>query len=285
MSIEKFQKKDELILDQVDKVQRYQWENTGEMGIFQMIPKRELHIDTEYQRTIAQDRILKISSHFRWTLFGAIIVVRRDDGMYFVVDGGTRTRSAWKRSDINNLPCMVYSAESVRQEAQMFVDLSTSPVGMSAFQRYRAQLVAGSKYAVMANDILKKYGYTVSDRGKEQFACGCIHTVQNRIKRNMEALDQTIHILSEICEGEPIRKNPVEALFYLIVSNPGIDFYTEYPYMKMKNAGIESIEIEISRVKMIQQKGGEKISAMGLLNIINSGSGLYRKVNRVQIPA
>lgn len=286
MSIEKFQKTDELILEQVDKVQRYQWDSVGQKGNFEMIDKRELLIDTEYQRTMVQgDRAMKIARHFRWTLFGSLIVVKRDDGVLYVVDGGHRLRAAWKRTDIKQVPCMVYSAESIREEARMFVDLNTSPVGMSAFQRYRAQLVAGDEYAVKANQIVSKYEYNFTDRGKEQFSCGCVHAIQNRIKRNEAALDKTVCILSEVCEGEPIRKNPVEALFYLIVNNPGIDFYTDYPMLKMKNAGIDTIENEIIRVTRIAQKGGEKISAMGLLNVINSGSGLYRKSNKVQISA
>lgn len=290
MSIEQFKKTDEIKNDpngnDIDKINVYRWEEAGEHGQFKMINKKSLKIDLEYQRElIAQERSIKIARLFKWTLFGALMVIERDNGDLFVVDGGHRLRATWKRSDITDVPCMVYTAKSIREEAKMFVDLNTSPVGMSAYQRFRAQLVAEEPYAVQANTLIQKYGYVFTKHGGEQFSCGAVQAIQNKIKRNNEAADKTIKILTEICEGEPLRKNPVDALFYLITNNGGIDFYNEYPFIKMKNAGIDAIENEIIRVTRIAQKGGEKVSAMGLLNIINSGSGTYRKQNRVKIPA
>ena len=93
----------------LDKVQRYGWVTAHAQGRFEMINKRLLNVNTEiYQREASKTKVLELASNWSWIACGALIVADRD-GVYWVADGQHRKLAADKRSDIKELPCMVFT--------------------------------------------------------------------------------------------------------------------------------------------------------------------------------
>ena len=101
-----------------DKVARYNWIIRNAPGEFLMIPKQELEVDHGYQRNaVNQRRIDALCRTWDWIACGCLVVALRDDNRWFVMDGQHRKLAADMRSDIKELPCLVFETAGRREEA------------------------------------------------------------------------------------------------------------------------------------------------------------------------
>ena len=209
----------------------------GEVVDFKLLDKHSLKIDLTYQREVySRLKVISIASHFRWSLFGALTIVANERGEYFVADGGHRLRATMLRSDIHKVPCLIFSAASIKEEAELFVKLNTEPRGVRPFDRHKAQLVAGYEVAVKAEQIIRKHGYRFVRSAPKEFEIESIHSIHRIVARNAEIADLTVEILCEVAAGMPFHLNVIGGLFYLISCNQSIDFRT-WPLQNMKMAG------------------------------------------------
>jgi len=102
-----------------DKTARYAWTIKNAPGEFLMIPKSELEVDHAYQRDrINQRRVEELARAWDWIACGCLVVALRDDNKWFVVDGQHRKLAADQRSDIRELPCLVFETAGRREEAR-----------------------------------------------------------------------------------------------------------------------------------------------------------------------
>src|SRR5512134_3578070 len=132
----------------LDKVARYNWTIRNAPGEFLMIPKTELEVDPAYQRNkINQRRVDTLTRTWDWIACGCLVVALRDDNTWFVMDGQHRKLAADQRSDIRELPCLVFETTSRRQEAVSFLAINQGRVGVGSLDRYRAQLLSGDTTA------------------------------------------------------------------------------------------------------------------------------------------
>jgi hypothetical protein len=88
----------------VDKVTRYGWLEADDLGDLCLLSKRDLNVDNRYQRERKHPKVLAIARGWSWPACGVLIVAVREDGRYWVVDGGHRWAAAMERSDITHLP-------------------------------------------------------------------------------------------------------------------------------------------------------------------------------------
>lgn len=86
---------------------------THDPGEFRMIDKAALNIDQRNQ--ISESHVQSIANHWSWTAIGMILVSEQADGTLLVLDGQQRKMAADKRSDIQNLPCLVFSKNVVEE--------------------------------------------------------------------------------------------------------------------------------------------------------------------------
>jgi hypothetical protein len=264
----------------LEKSDRYNWQKDfGEMGSFQMLDKKLLKIDLDYQREAkSRMRVLSIARDLRWTLFGVIIVIKNGND-YFVVDGAHRARASMLRDEIKTVPCMVYSAKSIQEEADLFVKLNTIPIGVGAYQRHKAGLVAGYATAKIAERIVNSCSYKIVATSPKDWEIECVGAIYSMIIRNENMAENCFKLLSEISMGQSFTSMPLKGLFYLMSQNQHIDFFS-FPLKNMQYSGISNIEGEIKRFKAFKGKGGEKVFGEAMLEIINKG----QNKNRVSIP-
>lgn len=265
----------------MEKSEKYNWtKDFGEPGVFKMIDKNILNVDLSYQREArSRERVLNIARNFRWSLFGVIDVVE-NNGKYYVVDGAHRARSVLLRTEIKTIPCMVFSAKSIKEEADMFVKLNTTPIGVGAYHRHKAGLVAGYDIAIKAESLAQKHGYKFIDASTpKDFEIKCIGAVYAMIARNENVASVCFSIICRIASGQPFTAKPLKGLFYLMSQNQNIDFET-FPMKNLFDAGILEIQKSIDRYTVFKGKGGEKVFAEGMIEIINKG----QSKNRVSVP-
>lgn len=249
----------------ITKISKYGWKTKNQPGCFLEIDKQELVIPKEYQRSQKQKKVLEIASKWDWMACGALIVILRDDGVYYIIDGGHRKSAADKRADITTLPCLVFEGESVGKEAETFLDINNNRSAISSFEKFNAMREAGDKTVDECILLLKTTGHfftqTATNRG-----VSCIRAILNSYTKNPSKTKQLWPLCVEIHGGETIHGEIWSGLFYLATIGD-LDLY-EYR-KKLVFAGKTLCLQSINKSKVLLNAGGEKTCAHGLLSIIN----------------
>lgn len=109
---------------------------------FELVPLDATFVDTSYQRAEYGDNVKAFANDWSDVLAQAIIVVRRPDGMYAVVDGQTR-RAAALLIGRRHIWSQVLEAVTIEYEALLFAELQLRRRSIRPFDLYRAELRGG----------------------------------------------------------------------------------------------------------------------------------------------
>jgi hypothetical protein len=258
----------------------YKWNSESDPGVFKLIKKELLNIDGEYQREkTSQMRIIEIARDWDWKLIGAISVVLRDDGSYWVYDGGHRTRASFMRDDVFSLPCMVFKVASKKYEAKAFYGANKMKKNVSSIDSFKAALVAEEPDSVAINNLIDRYGYRVSDNDSK-FNFRGVNTLKILFSRNEILASNSFGFLADIACGDVIPCSILRGIFTLSYKLRGkYDILNESLKEKISSIGLKNVEILINREKILVGKGGELVEARAILNIINKGKHTKIKFN------
>ncbi len=271
------EKKDKIITPRgtsLDKVNRYAWFSESRPGVFMEIEKHRLNIDGRYQREkISNDKVLTIASEWDWKLFNAISAIRREDGSLWVFDGGHRVRASFYRSDILYLPCMVFDACGVENEAKAFVAAGTMKTNISAHHRFKASICAKEPITLKTKAILDKHGYVASKSDNNKFGFQAISTLVKIVKEDSQLADKVFESCAMIAnEDEQITSSVLAGLFLLAKRlNGKVDILASAYVNKLAKKGMAFINVAINREKHIMGIGGARVSAKAILDILNHG--------------
>lgn len=258
----------------ISKTSRYGWKTKNEPGIFMEILKSDIKIPKEYQRTRRKKKVLDIARNWDWMACGALCVVYREDGRYYVVDGSHRKEAADKRLDIQKLPCLVFIGEEIGKEAESFLTINSIRSNMSVYEKFKARKIAGDLSVIECSMLINSTGHFFTDSAS-QFGVACIAAIENSFKKDEELTSKLWPICVDIHGKETIHGEIWKGLFYLVyVGGLDIDKHKH----KLIQAGKLSCLQEINRSKILLNAGGEKTAAHGLLNIIN-----YKRKYKVKI--
>lgn len=258
----------------VSKREKFSWASNSPMGSFCMIPKDDLNIDGTYQREqISESKVLTIAREWDWKLFGALSVVMRPDGSLWVYDGGHRTRAAFRRDDIHELPCMVFECDTTEEEAKAFIGANTMKSEVSAFHKYRASLKAREPQALAIKAVLDKYGYRATDKSSAKYGFNAINTLKKLLKEDSDLADRTFEFCVQLADGgEPIKGSVLRAVFRCAKKlRDREDILKGGLREKLASFGMDGIEVAMRREKHITGRGGELVEARAVLDLINKG--------------
>lgn len=262
----------------VDNIKKNKWKLVDKPGEFFQIPKKDLFIDIDYQRTkINEMRINAFAANWSWVKCGVLTISIRNN-QWFIVDGQHRKLAADKRSDITTLPCMLYELNSVPNEAMAFVDINTSKTTVGAFDKFKAMILGGDPIAIELNNLFKKYGYKAShNTGVKNIAC--LMTAWRLFKKDSKLFNKIWPAITEINQDSNITNEILTAVFYTekhankykltIIENP-IKTY-------LVKAGGRLINAEIRKEIQIIGKGGARILSNALIKLILKQRSLKMK--------
>jgi hypothetical protein len=237
----------------------------------------EINVDTTYQRDLDEGHSKKIAKKFDRKACGAIMVARRKDGTYWVIDGGHRLDAA-KKAGEEFILCLVYNVENAGEEAYLFVSLNSGRKNVHPVDRFRAALVSGEQLETAIFSFLKKKGLSVA-RGKHENNIGFASRLISTWNSNGEAAMSAILYQLSIREGEPLSCDVHEGLWYMLKNGQKIN---QRDIEKLRRAGIFSIE---KTIKMMAVTMGKKrtaqLDAAGIVSIINKGRS---KENKLKSP-
>lgn len=255
------------------KRDRYKWSTTdSEMGTFLMVSKHDLNIDGCYQRgEVSKSKVLEIAKGWDWKLFGALSVVMRNDGSFWVYDGGHRARASFYRDDIQDLPCVVFEVDSIIDEAKAFIGANTMKSNVSAYHVYCASIEAREPNALAVKALLEKYGYEATLDGKKQYGLTAIHTLKKLVSEDAVFAEKCFALCVDIAiDGENIQAAVMRGIFHLakrLIGKADI-FAPEYRNKLIKHT-IPGIEVAIRREKHICGRGGQLVEVKAILDIVN----------------
>lgn len=153
------------------KIATFKWRaETGQRGREMQINKQELRMDLAYQRCQSADKARRIAAEFLWAAFGVVIVSERENGCYYVIDGGHRVLACMMRPEIKNLPCLVFKGLTKQEEAAAYIYFNKGRKAPTGVQIFKAQVEAKDEKAIAVDRIMSALGVKISD---EKDHCRC----------------------------------------------------------------------------------------------------------------
>ena len=120
-------------------------------------------IDTRYQRSITiagQRAIQRIANGWDWTKYQPILVAAAEHGKFAIVDGQHRATAA-TGAGLTSLPAMQVPM-TLAQQAQAFTAVNRDRIAIDGCALFRAELAAGTDWAVQADQAARAAGCTVA---------------------------------------------------------------------------------------------------------------------------
>jgi hypothetical protein len=253
-------------ISKLNKVERYSWTVKDEPGKYMLINKRKLGVKLKYQREPNKKKILQIARKWSWIACGALTVAYSpEENEYHVIDGQHRKLAADEHPEIKELPCLVFDVQEMAQEADSFIVNNTMRVGLKKIEKLPAQLIRGDAHIIELVEMLEETGHEFSgNKGPKKVSF--LSALEKSYLEDERLTKDLWPKLVEIADGGCVDGQIWKGLYYL-----GKRYQMEPHILKLKNAGIETIRHEIRKKIGFNGKGGDKIYAYGILEIINKG--------------
>lgn len=252
------------------KREKFRWYQGARIGTFTMILKQLLNIDGSYQRgEVSRAKVSEIARNWDWVLFGAITVVLREDGTYWVIDGGHRVRASFFRDDVSSLPCMVYEIGDLSDEAKAFIGRNLMVSSVSAIDRFKASAVAEEPAALKTAAILKAYGLSVKNTATERHELKCVGAICRAVEDDAATAEKVLAFCVAIADDKSLSGSVFRGMYWL-VKRLDIDILGVYGD-RLTCHSQKEIEIAIRQSKAELGKGGEAVEAFAILKMVNKG--------------
>jgi predicted NodU family carbamoyl transferase len=254
----------------IDKVSRYGWCDLDDPGKLMYLDKKELLVDRSYQRDELRFKTMEIAGQFSWKAFGAISVMQRDDGKYVVVDGQHRAIAAWKRSDIQKVPCIVFASKGMADEATCFINANTKRKGVTAFSKFRAKLVAGDEFALLLSSILADNGLSPSQDSKGVGKVACIAACERMLRLSLPSFKKSISVAADLSRSDQTCVSDIllGGLFYLDRHVLG-GIQSDKIAPRLQQIGALALTESARKMAYRIGSGGQRVWAEGMLETIN----------------
>lgn len=256
----------------VDKIAFYKWAQPETEGEYRRINKRLLKINRDvYQRDGYETKVLELARNWSWIACGVLIVASRN-GTLWVVDGQHRKLAADRRSDIQELPCLVFQVSEVKEEARAFLAANTNRRAMCALDKFRAALVAGDETARKVQDALDAAGLRLATASKEARDFKSVAMAQKIAASDYDGLIAVLQLCGElaVAESSPVHARLLSGLYYI---HCRIDGGVENSRLRkrVKQIGANALVAAANKAAAYYGRSGSKVCADGMIQAINHG--------------
>ena len=246
---------------------------TKEMfGIDMWIPIDKLKVDMRVQRELQETHVDKLQKKFDPAAFGRISVSPREDGYYYVQDGQHRVALA-KAIGLTEVPCIVHSLESLRDEGRAFIKINENSAKITGVDKYRIGVASEVVEYLRIKECVDYAGLRI---GTGVNCINCVSaiyrsinsaTLLSSIEANMRSMKKTLYILNKCYGVEGINHLTVQGMFLFAKT------YLETGYTdvetcigRFKNINIKEL---INRAYDMKENGrGKTISYVAYLFLV-----------------
>lgn len=252
----------------IPKVVRYGWVLKDIPGEFMRIAKNLLNIDHEYQREkVVVPKIRQIQAEWSWAGCGCILVAMRPDGTLWVFDGQHRVLAARNRSDINELPCMVFECSEKTQEAAGFLVANSERKPVSALDKFKALVMTGDACAKVVSKVFDDLGVSVETNPTKGRELKCVGRCLQLAAQDAEIFEWALHSTIELSGDLPVHRDILDGLFwverkYNLCGTKSFD-------SALRKASRAAILDSIAKFAAAEGKRGEKVCGRAILKVLN----------------
>lgn len=246
---------------------------TREMfGIDMWIPVDKLKVDIRVQRELQDTHVDKLQKKFDPAAFGRISVSPREDGYYYVQDGQHRVALA-KAVGLTEVPCIVQSLESLRDEGRAFIKINENSAKITGVDKYRIGVASEVVEYLRIKECVDYAGLRIGTGVNAINCVSCIYrainqaTLLSSIEANMRSMKKTLYILNKCYGIDGINHLTVQGVFLFAKT------YLETGYTdvetcigRFKNINIKEL---INRAYDMKENGrGKTISYVAYLFLV-----------------
>lgn len=252
------------------KVERYKWKMQDTPGALRWVKKGDLQVDHTYQRNANEMKLIAIAKDWSWVACGAIVVADRE-GVLFVVDGQHRVLAARKRSDIAELPCLVFKTHEVKQEAKGFLVAQTQRRPVTSVEKFRALVVVEDRAALLVQELLDQAG-KVPGNGMSPGSVKCVGALLRWANDDAATLCSVWPLIVAVSSGQVIHRRIVDGLMYIAKRMPTGSSLTDREWQKrVLKVGVTGLLDGAAKAGAYYAFGGMKVWAAGMVEAINRG--------------
>lgn len=239
------------------------------------LPKALLQIDHSYQRVAGPDKIRRMTRDWDWKKCSELLVSQRNNGEYFVYDGGHRLGAALGRPEIDKLPCVISRGMSIDDEARAYLSANEERKNVTEKEKFRARVIGGDPVAIMVNRVTGMTGHGLDEKGVMKL--NPVKSLQEMAKKNPSMFERLWPLVTEVCLGRFVEGWFTEAVFSLeeALEREGADHSIcddERWYRKMLKEGYAEI------VKWMEEEVAARPSMKNIR--IKRAEGLRKLLNR-----
>lgn len=254
-----------------DKIEKYQWAKPGNRGKYREIAKSNLNLDDRYQREkTTEEAVRRIARNWDWVLYKVLSVAERGDGSLWVFDGGHRLRAAFYRSDVNELPCLVFQLADLSDEARSFIAGARMSSRISSFDSFRAALVAEEPCSLRTAAMLAELGLKPNKNASKSTEVKCVYAIQKALEENEPTAKKALELSISICGEKPVPSHVFLGFFRLARHFNGEDLLSKYEDV-IRNLTQEEVERSIRQFRAETGKGGQVVSGKAIMTLLNKG--------------
>lgn len=252
------------------KVERYGWEIKDQPGRFMEISKHLLNVDHSYQRDeVIVGKVRQIQAQWSWLGCGAILVVMRPDGTFWVYDGQHRVMAARNRADITILPCLVFECADVREEAVAFLKVNTERRPMSALHKFNAKVCSGDDASGVVKSVFGRLGIKLTKTANGSREIKCIGLCIQYAEADPERFGRVMAAALVLCRDFPITKDLTRALWWV---DKEYDLLSDNRFMaRLQDMTAPEVTASIARFALAENKRSERVCGVALLKTMNKG--------------
>ena len=253
----------------VDKLDRYGWKLQDKPGKLMQINKSEICFDESYQRSKNRAKIFSIARDWSWMAMGVITIASRD-GIFYAVDGMHRVSAAMLRSDIFDLPCIVFETEEVVDEAKGFVQANTLRKAVSTADKHRALVLAQDPDAMFVQRLLDNSPFIFAYSSSTPNAVKCFGVLTKLAKVKPSPLTRAWTLVCDICEGRFLNERILEGIVFL-AERADQDITVGKWRKRILDVGFDGLKGGAESASAYYARGGARVWADGMLTAINKG--------------
>jgi hypothetical protein len=235
----------------------------------------DLNIADAYQRAMIGHQINRIAKRFDDDAFGSLLVGRRKDGTYWVVDGLQRL-SAARKIGRNRVPCRIFESEGPQHEAAVFRKVNKDRSNVNAVALFKALLAEGDEESIAIHDAVASLGLKIrveSGKGGVWPWVKCVRSVQRCYGRGGSShLIETLRVLCECWGGDDdaLRGDIIDGMSLFLHKCEDIDRARLVKKLRTKSVA-DVLRFASGVRKLISSSTRPAAIAHGLLKFYNAG--------------
>jgi len=236
-----------------------------------MIHKSKLVVDHGYQRDVAATdaKVKRIASEWSWIALGVIIVGNRNGALH-VIDGQHRVQAALKRSDIVDLPCIVFQTASAQVEAVGFLRANRNRKPMTTIDAFKALIMSKDPLAIKAESLVTSYGRRIAAVSAEG-TFTAVGELMRCLQINEDATRRALVFVMSVSAGYGVHQKILKAAFEIESRSGGESLSDQYWVQRGCRIGRDGILKKINEALLYRGGGGAGVCAEGILTALNKG--------------